>query len=106
MAKQYLDKLSTLIAKTTSETFQAVSLECKHFFWWGRENWLGAFHNQLKPAVQPATLRAASYRHPSPCPCRPSRRQNRRPQPRSPHVVPKSGASWSDRRLPQTSPSS
>ena len=32
MAKQYLDKLSTLIAKTTSETFEAVSLECKHFF--------------------------------------------------------------------------
>src|SRR6266851_4127022 len=123
MAKQYLDKLSTLIAKTTSETFQAVSLECKHFFGGAAvyENGkicISLTHvgfaikfpqtsgNQLMPAIQPADLRGASCQRPSPCPCRPSRRQNRLSQPRSPHVAPKSGASWSDGGLPRTSLSS
>lgn len=32
MAKEYLDKLTVLIDKTTSGTFKNISLECKHFF--------------------------------------------------------------------------
>jgi TfoX/Sxy family transcriptional regulator of competence genes len=32
MAKEYLDKLSALIDKTTSGRFKNIRLECKHFF--------------------------------------------------------------------------
>ncbi|MFV2056515.1 MAG: hypothetical protein ACC707_08595 [Thiohalomonadales bacterium] len=32
MAKEYLDKLSTFIEKTTTELTDSVELECKHFF--------------------------------------------------------------------------
>ena len=32
MAKEYLDKLSPFIEKATSDCFDGVRLECKHFF--------------------------------------------------------------------------
>ena len=32
MAKEYLDKLSAFIDKATSDRFDGVNLECKHFF--------------------------------------------------------------------------
>ncbi len=32
MAKEYLDKLSAFIDKATSDHFDGVNLECKHFF--------------------------------------------------------------------------
>ena len=32
MAKEYLEKLSAFIDKTTSDCFDGVRLECKHFF--------------------------------------------------------------------------
>lgn len=32
MSKEYLEKLTTLIDKTSSGTFENIRLECKHFF--------------------------------------------------------------------------
>ena len=32
MAKEYLEQLSAILVRTTSDNFNRVSLECKHFF--------------------------------------------------------------------------